>query len=288
MAGEPEEGFAMPAAARTRRRWKAGAVQMTSTDDVDRNVARAVELVAEASREGARFVALPENFAYLRAEGMPVRYREPLDGELVRRMGVEAKRHRIWLLLGSIPEAVPRSRRIHNTSVLLGPDGRVAAVYRKMHLFDIDVPGKVVLRESRTVVAGPRPVVANTPLGRIGLSICYDLRFPELYRNLTLAGAEVLLVPSAFTAFTGPHHWLPLLRARAIENIAYVVAAAQWGAHAPGRASHGHALIVDPWGSVLAQVPDGEGVAVAELDFDRQDRLRRELPALSHIRLPIG
>jgi deaminated glutathione amidase len=260
-------------------------VQMTSTSDVEKNLATAERLVEEASRRGAAFVGLPENFAFLRSEGEKVVEAQALDGSWVRRMADLARRLRVTLLLGSLPEKVDGDTRVRNTSVLLGPDGRTLAVYRKMHLFDIDVPGMEQLKESRSVVPGEELVVAETPFGNLGLSICYDLRFPELYRDLVRRGARVLAVPSAFTEKTGKAHWEVLLRARAIENLAYVVAPAQVGTHAPGRASHGHALVVDPWGVVVAQVPDGEGVAVAEIDFTRQDRLRRELPALSHARL---
>jgi predicted amidohydrolase len=266
----------------------AAVVQMRSTADVAANLMTAGRLVEEAAARGARFVSLPENFAFLRSEGEPVPEAQPIDGEWVSKMAALAAKHRLLLLLGSLPEKVPGETRVYNTSVLIGPDGRTIATYRKIHLFDIDVPGLAHLKESRAVIPGQDVVVAETECGRIGLSICYDLRFPELYRRQSAQGARVLAVPSAFTDRTGKDHWEVLLRARAIENLAYVVAAAQWGSHGPGRASHGHALIVDPWGSVLAQVPDGEGVAVAELDFERQDRLRRELPALSHIRLPKG
>lgn len=266
----------------------AAVVQMRSTADVDANLATATGFVEEAAAKGAHLVALPENFAFLRSEGEPVPEAQSMDGEWVARMAALAARHRILLLLGSLPERVEGDTRIYNTSVLLGPDGRTIATYRKIHLFDIDVPGLSHLKESRSVRPGDAVVVAETELGPIGLSICYDVRFPELYRRQSAHGSRVLAVPSAFTDRTGKDHWEVLLRARAIENLAYVVAAAQWGVHGPGRASHGHALIVDPWGSVLAQVPDGEGVALAELDFDRLERMRRELPALSHIRLPIG
>jgi predicted amidohydrolase len=263
----------------------AAAVQMTSTADAERNLAAAEGLVAEAASRGAALVGLPENFAYLRAEGQPVPEAQALDGPWVGRMSGLARRLKITLLLGSLPERVPGDARVRNTSVLLGPDGRTLAVYRKIHLFDIDLPGMEHLKESRSVVPGDEVVLAEAPFGRMGLSICYDLRFPELYRELTRRGARILAVPSAFTERTGKAHWEVLLRARAIENLAYVLAPAQVGTHGPGRASHGQAMIVDPWGAVLAQAPEGEGLALAELDFPRQDRLRRELPALNHARL---
>jgi predicted amidohydrolase len=263
----------------------AAVVQMTSTWDVERNLAAAERLIVEAAGRGARFVGLPENFAYLRSEGEPVPEAQALDGPWVERMAALARRLQTTLLLGSLPEKVEGDTRVYNTSVLLGPDGRRLAAYRKIHLFDIDLPGLEHLKESRAVLPGSELVLAETPFGALGLSICYDLRFPELYRSLARRGARVLAVPSAFTERTGKDHWEVLLRARAVENLAYVVAPAQVGEHGRGRASHGHAMIVDPWGAMLAQVPEGEGLALAELDFDRQDRLRRELPALSHTRL---
>lgn len=263
----------------------AAALQMTSTADVEANLAAAERLVEQAAARGARFVALPENFAFLRAEGETVPDPQALDGPWVRRMAELARRLELTLLLGSLPEAASGETRVYNTSVLLGPDGGTLAVYRKIHLFDVELPGAAPLQESRAVLPGAEPVVAQTPFGSLGLSICYDLRFPELYRTLTRRGARVLAVPSAFTERTGKDHWEVLLRARAIENLAYVVAPAQVGTHAPGRSSHGHAMIVDPWGAILAQVADGPGIALADLDFERQDRVRRSLPALAHARL---
>jgi predicted amidohydrolase len=262
----------------------AAVVQMTSTGDVERNLSAAEELVRHAVARGGRFVGLPENFAFLRSEGEPVPEAQALDGPWVRRMSALARELQITLLLGSLPEKVPGDHRVHNTSVLLGPDGATLAVYRKIHLFDIDLPGMEHLKESRAVLAGEQAVVARTSFGEVGLTICYDVRFPELYRALVRAGARVLAVPSAFTERTGKDHWEVLLRARAVENLAYVVAPAQVGHHGKGRSSHGHAMIVDPWGTVIAQVPDGEGMALAELDFARQDKLRRDLPALQHTR----
>jgi predicted amidohydrolase len=263
----------------------AAVVQMTSTTEVERNLAVAEGLVAAAVGRGASLVALPENFAFLRAEGQPVPDPQPIDGAWLSRMRVLAKKLGITLLAGTVPEAVPGDTRVRNTSVLIGPDGSTIAAYRKIHLFDIDLPGMEHLKESKAVVPGEEVVVADTPAGRLGLSVCYDVRFPELYRELSRRGARVLCVPSAFTERTGKAHWEVLLRARAIENLAYVLAPAQVGHHGGGRTSHGEAMIVDPWGVVVAQVPDGEGLAIAELDFARLERLRRELPALSHARL---
>jgi predicted amidohydrolase len=263
----------------------AAVVQMTSTTEVERNLAAAESLVTRAAERGARLVALPENFAFLRSEGQPVPDPQTLDGPWLSRMAALASRLGITLLAGTVPEAVPGDPRVRNTSVLIGPDGRTIAVYRKIHLFDVDLQGMEHLKESKAVVPGDEVVVADTPAGRLGLSICYDVRFPELYRELSRRGARVLCVPSAFTERTGKAHWEVLLRARAIENLAYVMAPAQVGHHGGGRTSHGQALIVDPWGAVVSQVPDGEGIALAELDFARLERLRRELPALGHARL---
>jgi predicted amidohydrolase len=265
--------------------WKVAAVQMTSTADTSKNLAKAVKLIRRAADAGSRLVALPENFAYLRREGEPAAYRQELDGDLVSSMREEARRLGCYLLLGSFPERVPRSRRVFNTSVLIGPAGGLLAVYRKMHLFDIDIRGGAVLKESRSVAPGDRVVVAKTPLGRLGLSICYDLRFPELYRHQALKGAQLLFVPAAFTAFTGPHHWLPLLRARAIENQCWVVAPAQVGLHGRGRRSHGETAIVDPWGKVVRRLPKGQGFIQAVIDMNEVERVRRGLPCLEHVRL---
>lgn len=266
------------------QRYTVAAVQMTSTDDVSANLAQAAGWIRRAAARGAELVALPENFACLRTEGDRIDFRTDLDGELVERMAAEARAARVTLLLGSIPERIPRSPRIHNTSVLIGPDGKLLGVYRKMHLFDIDIRGGVTLMESKTVKPGETPVVTDTPLGRFGFSVCYDLRFPELYRRLALDGAQVLFVPSAFTAYTGPHHWLPLLRARAIENQCWVVAPAQVGRHSVKRESHGETAVIDPWGRVVARKAKGRGLVLAEIDLRAIQRVRRGLPCLKHTR----
>ena len=267
---------------RIRRRWKVAAVQMTSTIDVDRNVGRAMEFVREAAAGGADLIALPENFAYLRAEGREIVFKTELDGELVSSMRALARETKRHLLLGSIPESLPRSKRVHNTSVLIGPRGDLLGVYRKLHLFDIRIRGKVTLQESRYVKPGDQAVLVKTSLGRLGLSICYDLRFPELYRRLALRGAQVLFVPAAFTAYTGPHHWLPLLRARAIENQCWVVAPAQVGRHSADRRSHGETVVIDPWGAVVESKRRGQGWVEAVIDLAQVDRVRRGLPCLEH------
>jgi predicted amidohydrolase len=264
----------------------AAAVQMTSTADVEANLASAERLISAAAARGAAFVGVPENFGFLRSEGVSAPDPQTLDGPWVARFASLARQRRITLLLGSLPEKIDGERKVHNTSVLIGPDGNTLAHYRKIHLFDIDLPGMEHLKESKAIVPGAERVVAKTAFGMVGLSICYDLRFPELYRDLTRRGARVLAVPSAFTERTGKAHWELLLRARAVENLAFVLAPAQVGEHGRGRSSWGHAMIVGPWGDVLAEVEGpGEGLAIAELDFERQDRVRRELPALDHVRL---
>jgi len=192
-----------------------------------------------------------------------------------------------WLLLGGFPEQVADAPgRIANTSVLLDNTGSVRARYRKMHLFDVAVPGGQSFRESDVVVAGTEPVVAETPWGALGLAICYDLRFPELFRTLVQRGSRLLAVPAAFTRETGKDHWHVLLRARAIENQAFVFAPAQWGFHGGKRASYGHAMVIDPWGVVLAECGEQEGFALAAVDLAYQDTVRRTLPCLTHRRFP--
>jgi predicted amidohydrolase len=263
------------------------AIQLNSTPDLEGNVARTRALVTEAAGRGARLVALPEHFAYLGPEEALPAVAQPVDGPLVAGFRELAAQQGIFLLLGSFPELAGPKARPYNTSLLLGPQGQVMARYRKLHLFDVDLPGRPPYRESdftqpgKEVVAAPLP---GTPF-TAGLAVCYDLRFPELFRALMTQGSHLFLLPAAFTSRTGPDHWEILLRARAIENQAYVVAPAQYGEHAPGRRSYGRSLIVDPWGLVLAQAPDDEGVIYAHLDFERLQRLRRELPCLTHCRL---
>jgi predicted amidohydrolase len=261
-------------------------VQMTSTDDVAGNLTAARSLVADAVERGAEWVALPENFAYLRREGAPFPCAQALDGEIVGAVREMARRHGVWVLGGTFPEAA-KDNLVFNTSVLVAPTGEVEAVYRKIHLFDVDLgaQGGGSFQESTSIAPGQEPVLAKTPFGAIGLSVCYDLRFPELYRGLTERGARFLAVPSAFAPQTGRDHWEVLLRARAIENQCFVVAPAQWGRHSADRSSHGRAMVVDPWGLVLGQAPDRPCAVVVDCDLAQQESIRRALPALQHRRL---
>jgi len=260
------------------------AVQMTSTEDHERNLATAGRLARRAAARGATLVAFPENFAFLRTS--PRGRLSPAAAQaLPGRLAGLARDLGVFLLAGSIPEPVPGSSKIYNTCVLFGPGGAAVARYRKIHLFDIRIPGKVVFEESRTVKPGDEPVLVDLPQGRAGLSICYDLRFPELYRHLARRGAELLLIPAAFTEYTGKSHWTALLRARAIENLAWVVAPAQTGFHGGERTSYGHTAIVSPWGEVVAERARGEGIVSARIDLDAAARAREGLPCLDHARL---
>ncbi len=271
---------AMPAAS-----YLLGAVQMTSTADRAKNLATALRLVQEAADLGAKLVGLPENFAFMGREEDRIAGAETLDGPTLAALRDVARARKVYVLAGSIAEKVEQPRKTANTSVLVADDGSIAAVYRKIHLFDVNIPDGARYAESETVVPGDRAVIAPTPLGRIGLTVCYDLRFPELYRALATLGAELVCIPSAFTLFTGKDHWEVLVRARAIENLAYVLAPAQVGRHSSTRVTYGNAMIVDPWGVVLARCPDGEGVCVAPFRRERLEQTRRELPALKHRKL---
>jgi deaminated glutathione amidase len=264
----------------------AAAIQMNAGPDKAANLERAERLVRVGAGRGANLVALPEVFNWRGKRNEQAAAAETLDGQSLTLMARLARELQIHIVAGSITEqAAAGESRCYNTSALLGPDGGRIAVYRKIHLFDVDLPGRVTVRESDAKLAGADVVTGKTPLGTIGLTICYDLRFPELYRRLTFAGAQILAIPCAFTFPTGEAHWEPLLRARAIENQAYVIAPAQFGPNIYGYSDYGNSMIVDPWGRVLARAADQEGVVVAPIDLEYQDRVRRELPALKHARL---
>ncbi len=268
-------------------RFLAAVVQLNSTSDLERNWEQARQLIERAASAGAKLVITPENTNYLGPHQQKVTLAEPLDGPTCSRFAELARRCDIHLLLGSYNERGAEATRCRNTSVLFSPTGEALAVYRKIHLFDVDVSDQVRFRESATIEPGDQTVCVETALGPIGLTICYDLRFPELYRQLRDAGAQILCVPSAFTLTTGKDHWYPLLRARAIENQAWVLAAAQHGHHDDQglRQSYGHSLIIDPWGQVVASVGDGPGIGIAEIDLDRVAEVRRAIPVASHRRL---
>jgi predicted amidohydrolase len=262
----------------------AAVIQLSSQDDVASNLARVAALAAEAARAGAQLVALPENFAYFGDEEGKRRGAEKLDGRgpIASALGAIAREHGVHLVAGGMPEVSDAAARPYNSSVLFDPHGAIVAVYRKVHLFDVDLPDGTSARESDATTAGSEAVVARVGDVPLGMTVCYDVRFPELYRALERRGARIVTVPSAFTLTTGKDHWHVLLRARAIENQVFVLAPAQHGKHPRGRQTYGKSLIVDPWGEVVAQCSEGEGMAVAKLDFEYQDQVRTSLPVLLH------
>jgi deaminated glutathione amidase len=263
---------------------RAGAVQLNSTDDVERNLQTADRLVRDAAARGAQLVVLPEKWNMLASGEQMAAAAEPLDGPSLAWASQVAVELGIDLVAGSIVERVPGRTKSSNTSVHIGPDGEVRTSYRKLHMFDVEVDG-VLYAESDHEQAG-REVVLSALTGgtKLGMSICYDLRFPELYRTLSSRGAQVISVPAAFTLATTRDHWEVLLRARAIENQCFVIAPNQVGAHPPGHRSGGRSMIVDPWGVVLAIAPDTEAAIVADLDLSLLADVRRRLPALTHRR----
>ena len=257
-------------------------VQLTSRADKAANLERAERLVARAAATGADLVVLPEKWNAIGDAAVLEAAAEPIaGGESVEAMATWARTHGITLVGGSITERREGREKLSNTCLVFDPEGELAAVYRKIHLFDVDVGGHRY-RESDAEEPGDEPVVARLEDWPIGLSVCYDVRFPELYRILALEGAELVTVPAHFTLYTGRDHWHVLLRARAIENQLYVAAAAQVGETAPGKPSYGRSLIADPWGIVLAEAPDEETVISAELDRERLREIRRNLPALAN------
>jgi len=267
----------------------AAVIQLSSQDDVANNLERMSTLVADAARSGAELVALPENFAFMGEEEKKREIAESTDGDsagpITRAVLAAAKTHKVWIVAGGMPEVSGDKARPFNTSLLASPDGQIVARYRKIHLFDVDLPDGTKLLESNATQAGSEPVLHDIGSVGLGMTICYDLRFPELYRSLVTRGARIVTVPAAFTVTTGRDHWHVLLRARAIENQVFVLAPAQHGKHPKGRTTYGKSLIVDPWGDVLAQCAEGEGIAIARLDFASQDRVRASLPCLKHRRL---
>jgi len=266
--------------------FRAASVQLCSSDDVAENIRVASTLIREAKEQGADFIATPENTTLMAPDGgakLERSFPEQTDPSLPAFRALAAELG-AWLLIGSLAIKVSDAKTA-NRSFLIDPKGAIAARYDKIHLFDVDLPSGEKYRESKTVAGGECAVVADLPWGKIGLSVCYDLRFPQLYRTLAQAGALLLTVPAAFTETTGKAHWHVLLRARAIENGAFVLAPAQGGTHAGGRKTYGHSLIVAPWGEVLAEAGTDPGVIVADIDPARAADARARIPNLKHDRL---
>ncbi len=261
----------------------AAAVQMNSVPDLDKNLAQAEDLIDLAVRQGAELVCLPENFSFLGDEEAKLAQAEAIAEASSKFLKTMAQKYQITLLGGGFP--VPAENgKVYNTAVLIGTAGEELARYEKVHLFDVNLPDGNTYQESQSVLAGTKlpDVYHSKELGSLGLSVCYDVRFPELYRHLSQMGAEVLVIPAAFTAYTGKDHWQVLLQARAIENTCYVIAPAQTGRHNALRQSHGHAVIIDPWGIILADADENPGVAIASIDPSRLEQVRRQMPSLQH------
>ncbi len=264
------------------------AIQMASGPNVQANLDHAARLIDSAASDGAILIALPENFGLIgKDEDTKFAHAEADGGGPMQDfLAATAARHGVWIAGGTVPIATARGDRVRQSLGLYDAHGHRVARYDKIHLFDVQLEGSgEIYRESSTIEPGEEPVVADTPLGRVGLSICYDLRFPELYRKLGEQGAEILLVPSAFTKQTGRAHWEILLRARAVENLAYVVAPAQGGFHVNQRETWGHSMVVDPWGTVLAERAHGAGAVTADIDSQRLAHTRTNFPAIQHRRI---
>ena len=265
------------------------AIQMVSTDTVSKNLELAERLIEEAVSKKAKLITLPENFPLMgkRDEDRLAITESYNDGPLQLFLSEQSKRYKIWLLGGTIPLKSNNPEKVFATNLLFNPDGDCIARYDKIHLFDVMLDGRdeESYRESKTFESGNDVVVVKTEIGNIGLSVCYDLRFPEMYRKMHQKNVQIITAPSAFTATTGKAHWETLLRTRAIENLCYLIASNQGGVHANGRKTWGHSMIVDPWGEILAEVTEKTGVAIAKIDINKQTNLRKRFPTLTHRKL---
>ena len=270
---------------------RAAAIQMNSGPDVQQNLQTIDGLLEDAAAQRVSIAFLPENLAIMgvRDEDKLAHAEEPGSGPIQDFLADAARRHNLWVVAGSLPLKSPQAGKCYGASIVYDREGNASPVYRKIHLFDVDLPQRDEwYRESSTMDFGDDLVNVPSPLGQLGLSICYDLRFPELYRRLVEDGATVFSIPAAFTAATGKAHWHSLLRARAIENLAYVIAAGQHGTHASGRRTFGHSAIISPWGQVIAELEAGDGVVVADIDTALPGRLRAKFPVLEHRRIDKG
>lgn len=261
------------------------AVQLTSKNNKKKNLAVALALMKRALNQGAELITLPEYFSFIgKSTEMFKEAEKSESGYAFETISAFAKKNKVYVLAGSIPTNTGDEKKLANRSILFGTNGEVMGYYDKIHLFDSNIADTRSYRESETFKPGSEIKVLDTPFGKVGFSICYDLRFPELYRVLTFAGARIVFVPAAFTLYTGKDHWLPLLKARAIENQVYVIAPAQIGKHAEHKVSYGKTCIIDPWGNITAVAPDCETVIVADIDFKFLNKVRKDLPVLNHYR----
>lgn len=268
---------------------RVAAIQMVSSANLAENLASAAALIDRAAADGAELAVLPEYFPIISDnERDKFAVREPFgNGNVQKFLAEQARTHKLWLMAGSIPLDSGDPGHVYNSCLLYNPDGKVVARYDKIHLFDVqvDASGKETYNESNTIMAGSGVVVAKTPFAQIGMSICYDLRFPELYRRMLAQDISIITVPSAFTYTTGQRHWELLLRARAVENLCFVIASNQGGQNTARRSTWGHSMIVDPWGEILAVVEQGPGVACVDIDLGKLSSLRKSFPALEHRKL---
>lgn len=267
---------------------KVAAIQMASGPNIKANLAEAEKLISIAVQQDAKLVVLPENFAIMGMSEMDkVGVAEKLgDGPIQNFLSDQARKHKIWLVGGTIPMASDDVGRVYGACLLYNDSGEMVANYNKIHLFDVTIEASnESYNESQTTVPGDDVVVVDTPFGKMGIAVCYDLRFPELFRTMADAGMEICVIPSAFTSMTGKAHWESLLRARAIENLCFVIAAAQGGYHVNGRETHGDSMIIDPWGMILNRLPHGTGVVVSEIDMTMLSRTRKSFPVLEHRRI---
>lgn len=255
---------------------------MNSQGDKSANLSSAEYLIDQLANAGAEFIMLPEFFLFLGDMSEVHEQAEPVDGPSLERIRKKAQHHKVYIHSGSFPES--DGDKVYNTALVFNPDGELIAKYRKLHMFDVEIPGGLVIRESDSITPGSEIVTFKIGDATFGLTTCYDLRFPELYRHLAMQGAQVLLVPSAFTLATGRDHWELLLRARAVENLCWVAAAGQWGSSPPDHLSYGRSMVVNPWGLVVAQAPDGVCCVTADIDLNLMKEIRTRFPALDHVR----
>ncbi len=266
---------------------RVAALQMVSAMEVEQNLRQAADLLSQAAHDKAQLCVLPENFALMgKQDAAQLQIRETIGtGRLQNFLSQQARQHNLWIVGGTIPLYADSKKHLRSACLVFNPEGQIVARYDKIHLFDVSLSDREAYQESATLEAGQQPVLVDTPWGKLGLAICYDLRFPELFRHLQQQGAQIFALPAAFTAATGAAHWEVLLRARAVENLSYVIAANQGGQHENGRATYGDSLICDAWGQVLQRLPQGSGIVCADVNFDEQRSIRQRFPCLTHQRL---